>query len=76
MNKKANFTAGVRDGIPIFLGYMAVSFTFGIMGRNAGISAWEAVLISATNVIIPQEHQVLPCAVCQPSFQQNLYQPL
>ena len=50
MNKKANFTAGVRDGIPIFLGYMAVSFTFGIMGRNAGISAWEAVLISATNL--------------------------
>lgn len=41
---------GVKDGIPIFLGYFAVSITFGISAKNAGISSLEAVLISATNL--------------------------
>ena len=50
MNRRTAFAAGIRDGIPICLGYFAVSFTFGIMARNANLSAWEAVLISATNV--------------------------
>ena len=50
MNRRNYFTAGVRDGIPICLGYIAVSFTFGIMAKNAGISTWEAVLISASNL--------------------------
>lgn len=50
MNRKNYFAAGIKDGIPICLGYIAVSFTFGIMTGNAGLSVWEAVLISATNV--------------------------
>ena len=50
MNRRTAFAAGIRDGIPICLGYFAVSFTFGIMAKNANLSAWEAVLISATNV--------------------------
>lgn len=50
MNRKESFTAGVRDGIPICLGYIAVSFSFGIMARNAGLSAWEAVAVSITNL--------------------------
>lgn len=44
------FKKGVRDGIPIFLGYLAVSFTFGIAAKAAGVSAGEAVLMSATNL--------------------------
>ena len=40
---------GVKDGFPIFLGYLAVSFTFGIAAKNAGLSCAQAVLISATN---------------------------
>lgn len=40
---------GVKDGIPIALGYFAVSFTFGIVARNAGLNAWQAVLMSGTN---------------------------
>jgi predicted branched-subunit amino acid permease len=40
---------GVRDGIPIALGYIAVSFTFGIAAKNAGLSVFQAVLMSATN---------------------------
>ena len=50
MNRRTAFAAGVKDGIPICLGYLAVSFTFGIMAKNANLSVWEAVLISATNV--------------------------
>ena len=45
-NRKIDFAAGIQDGIPICLGYIAVSFTFGIMAKNAGLSTWEAVLIS------------------------------
>ena len=48
--RRKEFAAGLRDGIPICLGYLAVSFTFGIMAKNAGLSVWEAVLISMTNV--------------------------
>lgn len=50
MNRRNVFAIGVRDGIPICLGYVAVSFTFGIMAKNAEISVWEAVLISALNL--------------------------
>ena len=49
-NRKMDFAAGIQDGIPICLGYIAVSFTFGIMAKNAGLSTWEAVLISLTNL--------------------------
>lgn len=41
---------GMRDGIPIALGYVSVSFTFGLMAVSAGLSWWQAVLISMTNV--------------------------
>lgn len=50
MSKFYFFKKGLKDGIPIFLGYLAVSFTFGIAAKNAGISAGEAVLMSATNL--------------------------
>ena len=30
MDHKKNFLSGMRDGIPIALGYLAVSFTLGI----------------------------------------------
>ena len=30
------FCEGMRDGIPIALGYLAVSFSLGIAARNAG----------------------------------------
>lgn len=42
--------AGLRDGIPVGLGYAAVSFSFGIMARNAGLTTVQAVLMSALNL--------------------------
>lgn len=44
------FFKGLSDGLPIGLGYFSVAFGFGIMAVNAGISAFFAWLISATNL--------------------------
>lgn len=46
----AVFKQGLHDGVPIGLGYFAVSFTFGMMAAAGGISAGAAVLISLTNL--------------------------
>ncbi len=45
-----NLKQGLRDGIPIGLGYLSVSFTFGMMAVNEGLPPWAAVLISMTNL--------------------------
>lgn len=45
MNRK-QFFRGVRTGIPISLGYLAVSFTLGITAKNAGLSVFQATLTS------------------------------
>ena len=47
---KTSFGKGLQDGIPIGLGYFAVSFTFGIMAIQSGLTSWQAVLISLTNL--------------------------
>lgn len=44
------FKQGLKNGIPIFLGYLAVSFTFGIQAKSMGIATLQAALISATNL--------------------------
>ena len=41
-----HFLSGMKDGIPIALGYFAVAFTLGIHARNAGLSAFQATLSS------------------------------
>lgn len=48
--KKESFKQGITDGIPIGLGYLAVSFTFGMMAVQGGLTIWQAVLISLTNL--------------------------
>lgn len=45
-----SFKKGLKDGLPIGLGYFSVSFTFGMMAVSAGIPVWAAVLISMTNL--------------------------
>ena len=41
---------GLRDGVPIGLGYFPVSFTFGLAAVAMGLPVWVAVAISATNL--------------------------
>lgn len=45
-----SFKKGFKDGIPIALGYLSVSFTFGMMAVSGGLPALDAVLISMTNL--------------------------
>ena len=45
-----SFRTGLRDGLPIALGYFPVSFTFGMLAISQGLPAFQAVLISATNL--------------------------
>ncbi len=44
------FKRGIVHGFPICLGYLSVSFGFGISAVNGGLSALEAVIISASNL--------------------------
>ncbi len=41
------YKKGMQDGIPIGLGYFAVAFTLGIVAKNAGLSAFQAMLAAA-----------------------------
>lgn len=44
------FTDGIKDGIPIALGYLSVSFSFGLLAVNMGIPAFFTVFMSFTNL--------------------------
>ena len=41
---------GIKKGLPIAIGYLSVSFTFGVKAVNAGIPVWITILISVANV--------------------------
>ena len=45
-----DFRQGLRDGVPIGLGYFSVAFTFGLAAVAAGLPLWAPVLISMSNV--------------------------
>ena len=49
MNLK-DYTAGMKAGMPVCIGYFSVSFGFGAMAVAQGLSIWHAILISATNL--------------------------
>ena len=40
------FRSGIKDAVPIGLGYLAVSFSLGITARNAGLSAFQGGVAS------------------------------
>jgi predicted branched-subunit amino acid permease len=46
MENRKWYLRGLRDGIPIGLGYLAVGFTLGIAAREAGISSLQMGLMS------------------------------
>lgn len=45
-----DFKKGLIDGIPIALGYISVSFTFGLQAISTGLTWWEAAMISFMNL--------------------------
>ncbi len=44
LENKKWYKRGIRDGIPIALGYFVVSFTLGILAKKAGLTAFQAFL--------------------------------
>ena len=46
MNQKTTFFRGLKDGVPICLGYISVSFAFGIFAVENGLTPLQALIIS------------------------------
>lgn len=63
MKENNNFRMGLRDGIPICLGYLSVSFAFGIFATGSGLSILEAVMISMFNVTSAGQLAAVPIIV-------------
>lgn len=47
---KTEFMHGLKQGLPIAMGYVPVSFTFGLMAVSGGLPVWMAFMISLTNL--------------------------
>ncbi|MBP3381828.1 MAG: AzlC family ABC transporter permease, partial [Clostridia bacterium] len=58
VNKKGIFSAGLRDGFPIGLGYFAVSFSLGIAARDAGLTPLQGFFASLFTNASAGEHAV------------------
>ena len=59
---------GLRDGIPICLGYLSVSFAFGIFATGEGLSILEATLISMFNLTSAGQLAAVPIIAAGGSF--------
>ena len=53
---KSAFAEGVRDGIPIALGYFAVAFSLGIAARDAGLTPLQGFIASVLCTASAGEH--------------------
>lgn len=50
LKQNNSFYRGVKAGVPIGLGYLSVSFSFGILAVSLGFHWWQAVVISMLTV--------------------------
>lgn len=66
--KKDDFKRGLVDGIPICLGYLSVSFAFGIFSVESGLTIVEALLISMTCVTSAGQLAAVPIIASAGSF--------
>ena len=48
--RKTWLARGMRDGMPIAIGYFAVAFALGIQATAAGLAPWQSALLSFLNV--------------------------
>ena len=68
MNKKQIFLSGLRDGIPIGLGYFAVSFSLGIIAKKAGLNAIDGFFASALTSASAGEYGVFSQMVMHATY--------
>lgn len=50
MNEINSYTKGLKDGLPIGIGYFSVAFAFGIFAIENGLTVFQAVIISLLNL--------------------------
>ena len=50
MDEINSFNKGLKDGLPIAIGYFSVSFAFGIFAVENGLSVMQSVLVSLLNL--------------------------
>ena len=58
-----SFRMGLRHGMPIAVGYLSVSFAFGIFATGSGLGILEALLISMLNVTSAGQLATVPIIV-------------
>ncbi len=63
-----SFKAGIQGGLPIGLGYLSVSFAFGIYAKTLGLSILETVLISMLNLTSAGQLAAVPIIAAQGSL--------
>ena len=64
----ADFRDGCRDAIPVCLGYIAVSFAFGIESSKIGMSVFQAIMTSLLNVTSAGQFSALEIIARNGSF--------
>lgn len=60
-DKSRVFLEGIRDGIPIGLGYFAVAFSLGIIARKAGLNPFQGFVASMLNMASAGEKALFDC---------------
>lgn len=53
------FLSGMRDGVPIGLGYFAVAFSVGIAAKSAGMTAFQGFLMSILGIASAGEYAAI-----------------
>jgi len=48
--EKLKFRQGMKDALPICIGYLSVALAFGVLAVRNGWPLWAPPLISATNL--------------------------
>jgi len=63
MQENNNARMGLRDGIPIAVGYFAMSFAFGIFAVSSGLGPLEAIFVSMFNLTSAGQMAAVPMIV-------------
>lgn len=66
--KSKDFLEGLRDGLPIGLGYFAVAFSLGIVARNAGLTPLQGFIASFFNVASAGEYALFTSIQAKASY--------
>ena len=65
---RRDFLEGLRDGLPIGLGYLAVAFSLGIAAREAGLTAVQGFVASLLSIASAGEYAGFTFIAAQASY--------